>query len=102
MSVEMVSSERLSELKAQSGLLLVDFTASWCGPCKQLAPILDAYAGKHPEVTVVKVDVDLEPGPAAEMGVSSVPTMFLFKDGEPVNRLVGARSLSALEAELAK
>jgi thioredoxin len=72
------------------GLTLIDFTAAWCGPCRQLAPVLEAVAtAKH--VRVVEVDVDHEQLLAQQFGVRSMPTVVLWRDGREVGRFVGAR-----------
>ncbi len=70
--------------------VLVDFWAEWCGPCKMMAPILDQVAGEQEgRVRIVKLDVDANGDSAERFGVMSIPTMILFKGGEPVERLVG-------------
>jgi len=82
--------------------VLVDFWAEWCGPCKMIAPILDEVATEHQgKVKVVKVNVDDQPGLARRYEVMSIPTLILFKDGEPAKRLVGARGKTQLMADLA-
>lgn len=76
--------------KIKAGIVMVDFWAEWCGPCKMAAPIIDGladeYAGK---VTVAKLDVDAEPEIAQKYGVMSIPTVILFKDGVELARQVG-------------
>ena len=72
------------------GLTLIDFTAAWCGPCRQLAPILEAVAAAK-QVRVVEVDVDHEQLLAQQFGVRSMPTVVLWRDGREVGRFVGAR-----------
>ncbi|MCF0143552.1 MAG: thioredoxin [Firmicutes bacterium] len=71
--------------------VLVDFWATWCGPCQMVAPELAAIAEEHPEIKVGKVNVDEEPMLAMKYGVSSIPMMVLFKNGEPAQTLIGAR-----------
>jgi thioredoxin 1 len=82
------------------GILLVDFTAEWCPPCRALAPVLEQLDAESDDVTVVSVDVDAEPELAARFGVMSFPTMLFFVAGDPVHRLVGARGLGSLREEL--
>jgi len=72
------------------GVVLADFYADWCGPCKQLEPIVERVAANTPAI-VAKVDVDAHQALAGEYGVRGVPTMVLFSDGEPVERIVGVR-----------
>jgi len=72
------------------GLTLIDFTAAWCGPCRQLAPVLEAVATAK-NVRVVEVDVDHEQLLAQQFGVRSMPTVVLWRDGREVGRFVGAR-----------
>ncbi len=73
--------------------VLVDFTATWCGPCRALAPTIEEVAGTYAgRVKVGKVDVDSAANVATQFGVQSIPTVLLFDKGQPVERLVGARS----------
>ncbi|GAA2413472.1 MULTISPECIES: thioredoxin [Mycobacteriaceae] len=82
--------------------VLVDFWATWCGPCKMIAPVLEELAGeKAGELTVAKLDVDANPETARNFNVVSIPTLILFKDGEPVKRIVGAKGKAALLREIA-
>ncbi len=78
--------------------VLVDFWASWCGPCKMLAPVLHEFADEHDEVKVGKVNVDEEMDLAMRFGVSSIPTLILFKNGEAVKTSVGFVSKVQLES----
>ncbi|MEM1486107.1 thioredoxin [Oscillospiraceae bacterium PP1C4] len=79
------------------GIVLVDFWASWCGPCKMLAPIIDELSADFSGKAVVgKVDIDEEQELAVQFGVMSIPTLVLFKDGKEVNRMVGLQSKQAL------
>ncbi|MCF6389826.1 thioredoxin [Mycobacterium sp. MBM] len=82
--------------------VLVDFWATWCGPCKMIAPVLEEIASeKAGELKVVKLDVDANPGTARDFQVVSIPTLILFKDGQPVKRIVGAKGKAALLREIA-
>lgn len=81
-----------------NGVVLVDFWATWCGPCKMLAPTIDAIATEYKGRAVVgKVDVDESEEIARRFGILSIPTLFLFKDGEVVEKLVGYRLKMEIE-----
>jgi thioredoxin 1 len=83
--------------------VLVDFWATWCGPCKMIAPVLEEIASeKAGELKVVKLDVDANPATARDFQVVSIPTLILFKNGEPVKRIVGAKGKAALLKEIAE
>jgi thioredoxin 1 len=79
-----------TEIEKSKGLVLVDFWAEWCGPCKMIAPVLEQVAGENVgKIAIRKLDVDDNPNTARRYGVMSIPTMILFKDGAPVERLMG-------------
>ncbi|MBV9091728.1 MAG: thioredoxin [Mycobacteriaceae bacterium] len=81
--------------------VLVDFWATWCGPCKMVAPVLEEIATEKAEQLVVaKLDVDANPATARDFQVISIPTMIVFKGGEAVKRIVGAKGKAALLREL--
>ncbi|CAB9500247.1 Thioredoxin H-type [Seminavis robusta] len=75
---------------ADQTLVVIDFTASWCGPCQQIAPIYKQLSEEHPDVVFLKVDVDENPETAAKYSVSAMPTFVFIKGGEVVERLMGA------------
>jgi len=81
--------------------VIVDFWAEWCGPCHAVAPVLDRIADeRHSELKLVKVDIDKEQGLAQRYGIASIPTIVLFKDGEPSAAAIGAQPKSSLERSL--
>ena len=71
--------------------VIVDFWATWCGPCRMIAPILEEISEENINVKICKVDVDDQPELAAEYGIQSIPTLIVFKNGEPVNKAIGVR-----------
>jgi thioredoxin len=99
-----VTDDSFSDDVLSSGTpVLVDFWATWCGPCKMVAPVLEEIASeKAGALTIAKLDVDENPGTARDFQVVSIPTMILFKDGKPVKRIVGAKGKAALLRELSE
>ena len=89
------------EVLKEKGLVVVDFWASWCGPCKMLGPILDELS-EEIDAKICKVNVDEVDTLAREYGIRSIPTMIIFKDGEPVDQLVGLMQKGALKEKLAE
>lgn len=80
--------------------VLVDFWASWCGPCKMMGPVVEEIADEHPDITVGKVNVDDEPDLAQRFNVMSIPTFIVFKDGKVVTQTVGGQPKERLLAAL--
>ena len=86
----------------KSGKVVVDFWATWCGPCKMQGALIDQkLVPEHPEIEVLKVNVDEEPALAARFGVMSIPTLILYKDGQVVDQLVGLTKPDEILAKLA-
>ena len=80
--------------------VLLDFWASWCGPCRMVAPVLEEIAAERSDIKVGKINVDQEPELAAQFGVMSIPTLVVIKDGRIVNQAVGARPKAQILAML--
>ena len=89
MSVITVTKDNYAAVTAENPLVLLDFWAVWCGPCKMIAPILEEIAAEREDVVIGKVDVDSEMELAMQFGVSSIPTLVVIKDGQPANKAVG-------------
>jgi thioredoxin 1 len=83
------------------GVVLVDFYADWCGPCQMMEPAVEAVA-EDTDAAVLKVDVDRHQALAGEYGVQSIPTLLVFADGEPVERMIGAQSEQSLTDAIAE
>ncbi len=89
-----------TEVEAHGGVAVVDFWATWCGPCRMIAPVLEQLASEYAgKVKVTKLDVDQNQKTAMRFGVRSIPTLLFFKDGKVVEQVVGAMPKAALQAK---
>lgn len=95
--MEIINQNNFAEKTAQ-GVVLVDFFATWCGPCKMIAPVLEQLANKYEgKASIYKVDIDESMALASQYGIQAVPTMILFKDGKPVQTHVGFAGAPQIE-----
>jgi thioredoxin 1 len=97
---EVTDSNFQAEVIESETPVLVDFWAPWCGPCRVVAPVLEEIAEERPDLRIVKLNVDDNQQTAASFEVLSIPTLILFKDGQPVKKVIGAYPKRKLEAEL--
>lgn len=88
------------ESEISAGTVLVDFYADWCGPCKMIAPLVEEIANERADITVGKVNVDTDAQIAIGLGISSIPTLIVFKDGKETARAVGYRAKDDILAML--
>ncbi|MCR9144361.1 MAG: thioredoxin [bacterium] len=85
-----------------NGVVLVDFWAEWCGPCRMVAPIVEELSGELPDVTFAKLNVDENQQVAQKLGITSIPTLLLYKDGQVVDRVVGLQPKPKLKSFIEK
>ena len=101
--MKVINSQEFEELIKENKPTLVDFFATWCGPCKMLSPILEQVeTGANGEFNVVKIDVDESYDVAKKFGIMSVPTMIIFKNGEEQEKIVGLRQKTQIEEAIKK
>jgi thioredoxin 1 len=101
MSIAVTESTFDAEVTKSETPVIVDFWAEWCGPCHAVAPVLDKIvAERNGDLKLVKVNIDEERGLAEKFGIASIPTMILFRDGQPAAAAMGAQPKSALERQL--
>lgn len=86
-----------TEVLSNDTAVLVDFWAPWCGPCRQIAPMIEELAAENPGISIGKVNIDENPGVAQKFGINSIPTLLLFKNGEITESFVGVRPKAALQ-----
>ena len=89
MATTAITSADFEKTITDNEIVFVDFWATWCGPCRMLAPILEELSGQHPELKIVKVDVDENRELALRYGIESIPTLLVFKGGQVAGRSVG-------------
>lgn len=91
MSVLHINKENFNLIKNSEKTVLLDFYADWCGPCRMVGPIVEEIANEREDILVAKINVDDEPDLAMKFGVSSIPALFVLRDGNIVNQALGAR-----------
>jgi len=91
-----------NEVLNHKGLVLVDFYADWCGPCKMTSPILEELSNEVKDVKFIKINVDENPELASQYNVFSIPTFLIFKDGKIIHQFVGARGKDGFLSEIEK
>lgn len=102
MAMEFTDSNFSNEVLSDSGVVLVDFWATWCGPCRQIAPVIEQLASENGDVKVGKVDVDSNQSLAMQYGITSIPTIMIFKGGRVVESLLGVQSKTTLQSLINK
>ncbi|MBR2736291.1 MAG: thioredoxin [Firmicutes bacterium] len=97
MEIKNLTTENFDEAVSGEGKVLVDFWASWCGPCKQMGPVLEEIAAGRDDITIAKVNVDEEPELARRFQVRSIPYFGLFENGQLISQTLGAQPKSSIE-----
>jgi thioredoxin 1 len=102
MSEREISAQDFESTVGAIGIVVLDFWAAWCGPCRTFAPIFAAAAGRHPDVTWGKVDTEAEPELSGALGIRSIPTLMVFRDGVQIFRHSGVLPAQALDDIIGK
>lgn len=102
MAKEFTDANYAEEVEAKGGLAVVDFWAEWCGPCRMVGPIIEQLAEENPDVNIGKVNVDDNNELATKFGIRSIPTILILKDGEIVDKVLGAKPIGDFKEMLAK
>lgn len=102
MAQEITDAEFGKEVEQNQGVVFVDFWASWCGPCQMMAPVFEEMSKKYPDIKFCKVNTEQNMQKAGQYGVSGIPCIIVFKNGQEVDRLVGFRPAPAFEEEVKK
>ena len=100
MSTIQVTDDTFQDTVQNNELVLIDFWAPWCGPCKAIAPVLEEISEEHSNIVIAKMNTDENPNTSSQHGIMSIPTMMIFKNGQLVDRLVGALPKPAILQKL--
>ncbi len=96
-AIKTITTDAFIKHVAEPGIVILDFTAGWCGPCRAFAPIFEAAAARHPDIVWGKIDIDVQQDLAGALGIRSVPTLMVFRDGIQLFEEAGLLPAAALE-----
>lgn len=94
---KIINTKEAKEIIEKKELVIIDFFATWCGPCQMFGPIFTEYSEKNPDIKMFKIDIDKDPDFASEMNVMGVPTIVVFKNGNETNRFSGFKTFEELD-----
>ena len=97
MATREATDENFNEIVEKNGIVLIDFWAEWCGPCKRFGPVFEAASEKYPDVVFAKVDTEAQPALAGAFGIRSIPTLMVFRDSVLIFQQAGSLPAAALE-----
>ena len=92
-----ITDGNINEKIAENDITIIDFWAEWCGPCKTLGPIIDELSERNPDVTVGKLNIDMNPTTAGLFGIRSIPTVIVFQGGQTITKIGGAQPITAYQ-----